>query len=256
VIALSAAALVAAGCMAAFDSRVVPNRGAAKQLRLLEVYDLTGAIRLNPELRLPELERTYPSLLDAMRAAAGKLYSPIRSDTLARSAQLQASLMQAPDNVLHRPWLNLLLHYPQLYLQERVQVFRWVLLTPDLRPCVPYVVGLRGPPEVLAELNMKERFGWRDELVDAYGRTFMGTPAFSHLTYLVLAVFELAFLVRRRRVTDVVFAMLLLGSVAFCASFFFVSIACDYRYLYLLDMAGLVTLFYLAVAPRIGKERI
>ena len=39
------------------------------------------------------------------------------------------------------------------------------------------------------------------------------------------------------------------GSLAFAASFFVISIACDYRYLYLLDMAAITGVLYLALDP-------
>jgi hypothetical protein len=42
---------------------------------------------------------------------------------------------------------------------------------------------------------------------------------------------------------------MLLASLAFTASFFVISIACDYRYLYALDLAALASLFYLALDP-------
>jgi hypothetical protein len=35
----------------------------------------------------------------------------------------------------------------------------------------------------------------------------------------------------------------------FCASFFFISLACDYRYFYVLDLSALTTLIYIALYP-------
>jgi hypothetical protein len=244
---------VFAAVTVALSTRTVPDRGAAKQLRVLELYDLVGALTFDPGVQLPELQQTDPALLAAMRTDGRRLYSPIRSDTLARSPRLQSVLGQAPDNILHRPWLDLVLHHPELYLRERGAVFRWVFLTPDLSPCVPYVVGFRGPPQVLEALQMKQRFSLRDEFVDSYGRSFIGTPVFSHASYLVLAFLELVLLLYRRRAADIVFVCLLAGSLAFSASFFFVSVACDYRYLYLLDMAALVSLLYVALDPRVRE---
>ena len=42
-------------------------------------------------------------------------------------------------------------------------------------------------------------------------------------------------------------AGLLAGAFAFTASFFAISIACDYRYLYALDLSALTALVYLAL---------
>ena len=49
----------------------------------------------------------------------------------------------------------------------------------------------------------------------------------------------LAFLLWRRRDMDLMAASLLAAALAFTASFFVVSIACDYRYLYFLDLAAM-----------------
>jgi len=50
-------------------------------------------------------------------------------------------------------------------------------------------------------------------------------------------------------------AALQLSGVAFAASFFIISIACDYRYLYFTDLAALAGLVYAAVDPPFGRRR-
>jgi len=54
-------------------------------------------------------------------------------------------------------------------------------------------------------------------------------------------------LIRRRRAADMTIAALLLGALAFAASFLVISVACDYRYLYLLDLAAMTGALYLAL---------
>ncbi|MBV9062215.1 MAG: hypothetical protein JOY77_04700 [Alphaproteobacteria bacterium] len=246
--ALLIALTVFGAASALLNMRTLPTRGAAKQLRVLEAYDLVAALTLDPGLQLPELSDA--SLLDAMRSARS-YYSPVRSDTLARAQTLQSALIKATDDVLHGPWLDLVVHHTGLYLRERAAVFRWVFLTPDLSRCVPYVVGLRGPAPALRALGMQERVDSRDEFASSYGRRLIGTLVFSHPIYLALALLEFAFLLYRRRIADGVLACLLAGGMAVTASFLFVSIACDYRYLYFLDMAALIGLFYIAGDPRL-----
>jgi len=239
----------------ALATRIVGDRGQAKQVRLLEFYDLNGALAADAALRLPDLQRRDPALLAIMRSDGRNLYSPARSDFLARSARLQAALAGAPDDILHRSWMDYLRRRPLLYLENRAEEFRWVFLTPDMSLCVPYVVGLRGPPQVLNALGMKERVTARDKTIKAYAAALVGTPVFSHLTFLLLTLAELAFLFWRRRAADIALIGLLMGALAFASSFFFVSIACDYRYLYLLDLAALVALFYIALDPQVGDSR-
>jgi hypothetical protein len=49
-------------------------------------------------------------------------------------------------------------------------------------------------------------------------------------------------------------AGLMFGSLGFAASFFVLSLACDYRYLYLVDMAGLTGALYLALDPTLRRQ--
>ncbi|HEY1637320.1 MAG TPA: hypothetical protein VGF62_02255, partial [Rhizomicrobium sp.] len=195
-----------------------------------------------------------PALLKLMRSEGAKVYSPIRSDTLIHAARLQAVLGVAPDDVLHRSWAAFVVRHPQRYLQNRAEVFGWTFLTPGLQVCVPYVVGLRGPPEAMRELDLKTRVSPRDKLMDEYGEALVGTPLFSHAAFLVLCLVDLAFLLFRRRTSDIAMAAMLCAAIAFAASFFFISIACDYRYLYFLDLAALVALFHIALDPHAGSD--
>jgi hypothetical protein len=234
---------------ALFALRTAPNRGAAKEVRILEFYDLIGGLSREPNLRLPELARRDPALMALMRSDGRTLYSPVRSDTLARSHRLQAALARAPDNILHRPWVDFVLQHPLLYLRERAEVFRWLFFTPDISACVPYVVGFRGPAQAMNELGFSSRVSRRDKLMNRYGQVLTHTPLFSHVTFLLLAIFEIVFLLRRRSAPDIAFASMLTGAIVFCASFFFISIACDYRYFYVLDLTTLTALIYIALSP-------
>jgi hypothetical protein len=245
-----AGALVALVCAdAALGTRVTGDLGLAKQVRLLEFYDLNGALAAQPHLPLPELERDHPALLQAMKSDGRRLYSPVRSDALAGSGKLQGALAHVPDDTLHRPWLGFVLHHPGIYLRTRAAIFRWLVLTPNLDLCVPYVVGVDGPPKILRSLGVEPRYSPRDEFLDDYATRFLGTPLFSHATFLAIILAELGFFLFRRRSADVVFAIMLLGIVIFSASFFFISLACDYRYLYVIDLGALIGLLYLALDP-------
>jgi hypothetical protein len=49
---------------------------------------------------------------------------------------------------------------------------------------------------------------------------------------------------------------LLLAGLGFAASFLLISIACDYRYLYMLDLSALVGLVYWAIDPPPLKRKV
>ena len=57
----------------------------------------------------------------------------------------------------------------------------------------------------------------------------------------------------RREPADIAMAALIGGALAFAASFFVISIACDYRYLYLLDAAAITGVLYLALDPNLSR---
>jgi hypothetical protein len=44
------------------------------------------------------------------------------------------------------------------------------------------------------------------------------------------------------------------GALGFAASFLVISIACDYRYLYFLDLAAMTGVLYLALDPRLKRR--
>jgi hypothetical protein len=126
-------------------------------------------------------------------------------------------------------------------------VFGWVFLTPDIVACRPIFTGVNGPAEQMAKLGIKTRFDGRDAALGAYAQAFVGTPILSHPFFAFLALIETVVLFLRRRAADIAMAFLLLSTFAFTASFYVISIACDYRYLYFLDLAALVAAFHISL---------
>jgi hypothetical protein len=246
-IALLCAGLLALSAGLALATRSVGDSGPKVQLQLLQSYDVIGAVVAQPNLDLKEIADDDPQLETLIRTVGVRVWSPERNDTLGNTKDLAAALDDADPDTIAAQWRDLILHHPALYLRVRAQVYRWVFLTPDLEQCLPYEVGVDGPPGVMAELGLKERSDARDRALDHYAHAFVGTPVLSHAAYAVLALIALLILLRRRRAGDIAVAFLLLSALAFAASFFVISIACDYRYLYFLDLATMVALFHLAL---------
>lgn len=73
----------------------------------------------------------------------------------------------------------------------------------------------------------------------------------SHVVYGVAAIMLLAPLLRRRSSADIAVAAMLGAALAFTASFAVISIACDYRYLYFLDLSAIAAALYLAGSARL-----
>ncbi|HUO91224.1 MAG TPA: hypothetical protein VMU08_18790 [Rhizomicrobium sp.] len=254
--ALLAAGLLGAGLAFVFTANVLLNLrsdgepGTQEQLRLLQLYDLSGAVARQPGLELARLANADPDFESVIRTRGAALYTPVRNDPLASAADVQRALVHADDAAIAAQWRDLILQHPWLYLRNRAAVFGWVFLTPDIAACRPIFTGIEGPARELAQLGIAPRRDARDLAMERYGKAFMGTPVLSHASYAIVGLACLILLLRRRRPADIAFAALLGAAFAFTASFFVISISCDYRYLYALDLSAIAALLYLARDPR------
>jgi hypothetical protein len=228
--------------------------GMAEGVRVLQTYDLLGALAAEPSIPLPAIDRAAPAASHALRALAPRYWSAERTDFTDAQPQIAAAVARLPDAAVTRDWLGLVLRRPGLYLRNRAAVFGWVFLTPRIERCVPVCLGVQGPAEVLAQLGMKPRWSAADGRLFDYDAAFLRTPVYFHLAYAVLALaVGLILLLRRGDPADIVVAALQASGLAFAASFFLISIACDYRYLYFLDLAAMTGLVYLAIDPPAGR---
>lgn len=125
----------------------------------------------------------------------------------------------------------------------RTRVFAWTFLTPDLVQCDAWYAGTSGPPAYLRALGLGPGLRPQDRALVAYAE-LMPRAVYSHAAFAAVATVLLGFLVWRRHPSDLAIAAMLAASLAFAASFFVISIACDYRYLLFLDLATLTALFY------------
>jgi hypothetical protein len=247
----SLAIMVGANFMLSF--RGDNGEGRSEQIRLAQTYDLIAAVRLDSSIHLAVLEKQAPALNNAIRKDGVALYSPRLVDTLEQSGTLTQAIYHAPPGVVFAQWRQLILSHPGLYLRERWPVFRWVVAPPDLFVCHPDVVGVDGPKDMLKSLGLKAQIRPQDRLLYSYVANFFHTPVLSHLLYGAMAA-GLAFLLARRgSAADMAIAGLQIAALAFAASFFVVSIACDYRYLYFLDLAAMTGLLQVFAGRARGR---
>jgi hypothetical protein len=218
------------------------GEGLGGEIQLAQIYDLTGAVRKG--YRLEDLPRTDPALAQMIESQGVKAYSPYLQDTL--EPFLPARIVKG---AVMAEWQALLMTRLDIYLRERLPVFWQVLATPDIALCHPAYAGIEGDPAQLKALGLAARIRPRDAALASYARFFMGTPVLSHLSFAALAMALLAFYLRRRRPADIAMAGMLSGALVFTASFFFVSVACDYRYLLPLDLAAMLALFHFVAEP-------
>ena len=215
-------------------------------LRVIQHYDIVGAVAADPAFDLSDLP---PECAAVIRAEGPGLYSDERTDGFDQSPALTRALWQTPKARLAAAWTGMIVERPGLYLTHRLKVFGQVFLTPSIERCGPIAAGVAGPADILAKLRIAPGIDGRDAWLQRYASAFFATPVFSHLTYAVLALAVAVALALRRRPADIAMIGLMLSGLGFAASFLFLSIACDYRYLYMLDLSALAGLVYLALDP-------
>jgi len=213
----------------------------------LQTYDLTAAVVRDPPLDLATLRSRAPQVETLIRTQGVRAYSPIRVDSLEPMMDQFDPSAAAP---IAAQWRSLIVRHPWLYLRIRGTALRWVFLTPDPSQCVLYVTGVDGPVEEMATARLKPRDTAADEAMADYADAFTPTPAFSHAAYAAVGLGLLLILLRRRTGPDIALAAMLASAFAFAASFALISIACDYRYLYALDLTVIAAALYVVAGAR------
>ncbi len=227
---------------------------AERQWMSLQIYDLAGAVRRDPALALPVLRKAVPATESFVRGHAAPAFDPTRIDPM--------YLLGGWNLVLRRPtpavgvqWGQLISTAPGLYLAVRGEAFRQVFLTPDIKACAAVLVGVDpGHPAMLRKAGLTARETDKDDWDGDYAAAFLKTPVFSHAAYAVLALAMLILAARdlaRGQAAEMIATVgMLIAALTFTASFFVISLACDYRYLYFLDVAAMA-----AVAQRAALWR-
>ena len=231
--------------------RVIPQLDDATSeagFRIIQHFDIVGVLANNPAAPLEPLETEAPKAAAALRGAT-EFYSPQRVDSLNQASGMGDHVWLTTEGVVPATWLNLVIKDFPAYAAHRLEVFRQAFLTPDILACLPVTTGVQGPEAVLEELGMPSRQDRRDHELYNYATWFFDTPVLSHLTYALLSLGVMAALVLRGRPSDWVMAGLQAGALAFAGSFLVIALACDYRYLYFLDLAALFGLVHLALDP-------
>jgi len=222
-------------------------------VRLLQHYDLAAALAENPLRPMPILDRANPAEMRVFRKAARNVYSPARIDSLSRSQDIGKVIWLLDDEDVSRQWLDMIVDDPVGYGERRLAVFNWVFATPDIDLCLPVHVGIAGPSAEMSLLKLQSRFDGDDVRLFNYVTWYLDTPVMSHVFYAIIALAVGLLLLIRREPGDIAIAGLLGAGLAFAGSFLVISLACDYRYLYLLDISAMTGLLYFMIDPRLKR---
>jgi len=244
---LLACAALTLGTNAALQLRASKALGPIEQIADLQLYDIAGMLQRRPGLELPVLEREAPAMAERMRQKGALLYTPIQHDHLTDDPVIHG-LIVASISAVGRQWRELVLSHPGTYLSVRAEDFSWVFLSFHPNECLIYEVGVSGDAADLQAAHLSRRYDDRDDWLDEdFGTPLIGTPVISHPAFAAAGLASLFVLLRRRRPTDLAIAGLLTATLLYTLSYFFISIACQYRYLYAVDLSSIAAVFYLAM---------
>jgi hypothetical protein len=163
-------------------------------------------------------------------------------------------MMTPPGSATGQQWAELIRLHPWLYLWTRARVWLTTLRTPGSAACPMIITGIDGGDrDLLARAGLSAREDAKDEWDEDYASWFLRGPLYSHEFYGLLLIVALAWLAvgwlrGERRPETMVTAAMGLSALAFTASFFVVSVDCDYRFLYFLDVAAMASLSRLVAA--------
>jgi hypothetical protein len=250
-----AAKLVAGGLIAAAVMLVagagsnVVIRASAKQspedtmgMALIVVmrYDISGILARNPNADVSFLTRRgldMPAVVEDSR----RYYSPDRLDWFGPAQHFGPEMVKLTLSQLIAAWARLLAENPLTYLRHRLAVFRWMMWPPDIDKCLPFHVGIDGPADLLARLDMTQSLRPSDNALNAYTSRFVHGPLYRHGVFLVAAIVLGAFaLVRYGADAAAPAVALLAAATVFALSWLLIGISCDTRYVYFLPLGFFV----------------
>jgi hypothetical protein len=250
---LLASAALAFGVNAGLQLRAAREYAPVQQLEELQLYDIGGMLKREPRMPLAILERERPALAEALRKDGAPLYTPIGHDRLTDDPAIRRWIKTSASPVYWQ-WGMLIFSHPGQYLAVRADNFRW-LFFPHPRECLTFAVGVLTIPADLKAAKLARRYDARDQwLNDNYASPLLGTPAYSHPFFAIVGIVCLLALLWRRGPADLVMAGLLVAAFLFALSFFVISVACQYRYLYALDLSVIASTLYLLAGFRIREE--
>lgn len=248
---LAATLVLAMGVNALLQLHATKALGAVEQMEDLQLYDIAGMMARDPALKLPILERESPAMATLMYAKGAALYTPAGHDDLSDKSGMGPLIVPSVDAVKHQ-WRALVLAHPMSYLAVRAADFSWLFFSLHPDACPVYTVGVDGPEDVMKSLHIPARFDARDSLLDDdYAAPLVHTPALSHPLFAVIDIVCFVLLLRRRRPADLAMAGMIASVALYTLSYFAIAIACEYRYLFAVDLTAIAAVFYLAADFRV-----
>jgi hypothetical protein len=220
-------------------SKVPPSSSIGWGVTQVARYDIAGIIARGGETsRVQKIFLDNGADFEQARSDAKHFYGADRIDWLDMYGYFGREMRKLSQAQIQQIWFTLIADNPGAYVRHRLDVLRWMLWPPSILKCLPVHTGVTGPSEVVQELQLTPGMRKSDERLEAYARPFVTTIFYRHGFFaaagLVLAVL-LAVVPNRSNRSRAVSAMLV-GALATTLSFAVIGLACDYRYMYFLDV--------------------
>ena len=200
-------------------------------LRSVMIYDLAGIEHY--AARGPLASSGADS---AITDEVKKIYDGDRIDSLSANPVIAGYFNSLDSEKIEKMWQLAVREHPGAYLRHRANVSAWTFTLNGVRKCLPIHVGVAGIPEYLAAVRITAEQDSRDDWLYRHALEIFGTPWFRHWVYasaLVALGIGVGFRAKSWSGKERALILVYVGAgLAFYASFFPTSIACDFRYLY------------------------
>jgi len=201
------------------------------------VYDLAGMNAYGKGIGFQLLYQAGVDQIALQRKFAN--YQADRVESIAEDYGPRGPFYGIPLRIIFRQWGSAVRAHPALYLRHRFEVFKWLIGVRDTSRCLPIYAGVSAEPGVLVRaLGLKPGLTWRARLLTVIEWHFLFL--YEPIEYAIIALALVAYLAWRRASHSATIIWLQIAGLAYLSSYFFIGIACDFRYTYFLVVAAVV----------------
>jgi hypothetical protein len=244
---------VALGVAARLGMQQSPAGEVGAGVRVLFIYDAAGIAAHAPAPNLSALS-SHGFDIERLVTASRSTYSGVRIDDI--ELDWSSPVWFEPLSTVGGMWLSLVAAQPSAYLRHRLEAFAWLLGLREQARCIPVFVGI-SDAELAAKAGVPSKTARYAFELYRYALRFVNTPYFSPGAWAVGSILVLIVMATRRRFDPVIGGLQVAG-LAYLGLYFFVSLACDFRYAYFSVLAATVGLVWLAAggSRRGGRDAV
>lgn len=226
-------------------------------LKILEIYDMAGITTQTDEEDFSQLEARGINT-DSLKQHFRLNYGADRADPLANPNPARDAVLALPLEEVSRQWVRTIQRFPREYFFHRLNTYVYMLGFGDRDKC-NYVHPVGVPSGSIADA-LVERLGLTPgiprQIQPLVTSAWLWRNSIFYYPALYLAIGLIVLLTCRRSGDYPLLAALCVSSMLFTLSYFFIGIACDFRYVYYVMVAQVFCLFVSTFSKPIrGQER-